>query len=102
MQQILVSDKFTEFNLTWRDRDEAVSENIDTFHRFNEINEQVQLLLGFLEDFETKLDRSGKIIRDFIRDMRAHLAKLRKELDTVTNAKAVEDMAEMDVPNLDW
>lgn len=66
------------------------------------IDEEQQHLLTLLEDFEEKLGRSGKIVRDFMRDMRKHVAKLKKALCTVSDAKAVEDMADVNVPNLEW
>lgn len=72
---------------------------------FMHIEEEQQHLLTLLEDFEEKLDRSGNIVKDFIRDMTVHLAKLRKALNTVSDAKAVEaveDLADVNVPNLEW
>lgn len=67
-----------------------------------ELDEARGHVLRPLEHFEHKLDRSGKIVRDFIQEMRAHIAKLRKALDTVSNEKAVEFTAHLDIPNLDW
>ncbi len=70
--------------------------------QFTEIEEQRTHLLSLLEDFEEKLDRSAEIVRNFITEMRVHLAKIRTALNTVRNAKAAEDMADVDVPNLEW
>lgn len=77
----------------------SISENIENFHQLTEINEEVQILSHRLNEFEIKLDRSDKIVRDLIRDIRTHLSMLRQSVEV---AKENQNVENLQIPSLRW
>lgn len=77
----------------------SISKNIENFHQLTEINEEVQILSHRLNEFEIKLDRSDKIVRDLIRDIRTHLSMLRQSVEV---AKENQNVENLQIPSLHW
>ncbi|CAL8072386.1 unnamed protein product [Orchesella dallaii] len=100
IEQIKVSDKFTQFYDLWRGS--SHSENIASFHSFTEIDENAKRLEEQLNNFEMKLQRSAKTARELIREMRIHFGKLRTCLECIMAAQTVADLEQIEMQSLEW